>query len=382
MMPRPLEGLLVLDFSQFLSGPYAGLRLADLGARVIKIERTDGGDLCRRLYISNLELDGDSTLFHSINRNKESYAVDLKSEAGKIKVRKLLQHADIMIQNFRPGVIEKLGFGYEEAKQINPRLIYGSISGYGKETPLRSRPGQDLLLQALTGLPWLHGGNHRRRPIPFGLAIADMISGAHLVQGILAALVRRSAQGKGALVEVNMLESTLDVMQEVWDELWMPAAHAHASSGRIQFRRTVKGLYPTATEYIALKDMPLEVLAAALDVELASSMSGDEAVIFMQERLLTQPADYWVDIFIKHGIACEKLLNWEQLRSQDVFHKLQMTQNIKRDPDIDMIALACPIRFNGYRLQYAKGAPRIGEHNTWIESQACSLNTADHHRNI
>src|SRR5437016_8335832 len=126
---RPLEGLLVLDFSQFLAGPSAALRLADLGARVIKIERPDGGDLCRRLYISNLELEGDSTLFHSINRNKESFAADLKDAKDRDGLLALIGRADVLIQNFRPGVMERLGFGYEAVRKLNPRLVYAEVSG-------------------------------------------------------------------------------------------------------------------------------------------------------------------------------------------------------------------------------------------------------------
>src|SRR5437773_12019467 len=114
----PLQGLTVLDFSVFLSGPVAALRLADLGARVIKIERPDGGDLCRQLYISNLELDGDSTLFHSINRNKQSFAANLKDPADAAKVRKLIANADVMIQNCRPGVMERLGFDFETVRKV------------------------------------------------------------------------------------------------------------------------------------------------------------------------------------------------------------------------------------------------------------------------
>src|SRR5437016_11497390 len=132
---KPLEGLLVLDFSQFLAGPAAALRLADLGARVIKIERPDVGDLCRQLYISNLELDGDSTLFHSINRNKESFAANLKDAGELERVRKLLGKADVMIQNFRPGVMKKLGLDYESVRRINPQVVYASITGYGSEGP-------------------------------------------------------------------------------------------------------------------------------------------------------------------------------------------------------------------------------------------------------
>lgn len=372
MMPRPLEGLLVLDFSQFLSGPYAGLRLADLGARVIKIERLDCGDLCRRLYISNLELDGDSTLFHSINRNKESYAVDLKSEADRCKVRKLLSHADMMVQNFRPGVIEKLGFGYEEVKAINPRLIYGSISGYGGNSPLRDRPGQDLLLQALTGLPWLHRDKSRRVPIPFGLAIADMITGAHLVQGMLAALVRRSIQGSGAFVEVNMLASTLDAMQEIWEEKWMPdrgsSLPVEGAEGSESIR-WLKGLYPTAAGYIALGDMPLHTLAQAIAPHFTLDTLGEATAARMEELLTTRPAHYWSVELQKAGIPCEELLDWMQLMQEEAFRELCMTQDIYRSNGARMTAISCPIRLNGHRLQSSRGAPRIGEHNAVVESE-------------
>ena len=121
-MSRPLEGLIVLEFSQFLSGPYAGLRLSDLGARVIKIERPEVGDLCRTLYISDTDLEGDSTLFHAINRNKESFSANLKDPKDLELVKKLIAKADIITQNFRPGVIEKIGLDYESVKKINPDI--------------------------------------------------------------------------------------------------------------------------------------------------------------------------------------------------------------------------------------------------------------------
>jgi CoA:oxalate CoA-transferase len=208
---KPLEGLLVLDFSQFLSDPSASLRLAD---RVIKIERPGVGDLCRQLYISNLCLDGDLTLFHSINRNKQSFAADLKDPADLAQIRTLLEHADMMIQNFRPGVIEKIGLGYEAVSALNPRLVYGEITGYGNKGSWRTKPGQDLLVQSLSGLPYLNG-DASQPPVPFGLAVADMMAGAHLVQGLLAALVRRGITGLGGKVEVSLLESILDLQFEV-----------------------------------------------------------------------------------------------------------------------------------------------------------------------
>ena len=205
----PLEGILVIDLSQFLSGPCASLRLADLGARVIKVEKPVEGDLCRQLYVSDVVLDGESTVFHAINRNKESFVADLKTPEGLAQVRRLIRRADVVMHNFRPGVAERLELGYESVQPLNPQVVYGRISGYGQEGPWRDLPGQDLLLQSLSGLTWL-SGDAGQGPVPMGLAIADILCGMHLAQGILACLVRRSITGRGGRVDVSLLESLLD----------------------------------------------------------------------------------------------------------------------------------------------------------------------------
>src|SRR6266581_9455476 len=127
---KPLQDIIVVDFSQFLSGPSAGLRLADMGARVIKIERPGTGDICRQLYVSDIRIGGESTIFHAINRNKESYAADLKKEEDLEKIKKLLLRADVLLHNFRPGVMERIGLDYETVKALNPSIVYGEISGY------------------------------------------------------------------------------------------------------------------------------------------------------------------------------------------------------------------------------------------------------------
>ncbi len=152
MTDLPLEGLVVLEFSQYLSGPSAGLRLADLGARVIKIERPGTGDAGRKLAIKNLWVDDSSLLFHTINRNKESLTADLKNADDLELIKKLITKSDVLIHNFRPGVMKKTGLDFESVKSINPRLIYAEISGYGKEGVWKNKPGQDLLLQSMTGL--------------------------------------------------------------------------------------------------------------------------------------------------------------------------------------------------------------------------------------
>ena len=185
-----LQDILVIDFSQFLSGPSAALRLADMGAQVIKIEKPVTGDICRQLYVSDVMIEGESTIFHAINRNKQSYAADLKDADDLEKVKQLLAKADVMMHNFRPGVMERLGLDYETVKKINPSIVYAEISGYGNEGPWKDLPGQDLLLQAASGLTWL-SNNSNENPTPMGVAVVDIMAGTHIAQGILATLYKR-----------------------------------------------------------------------------------------------------------------------------------------------------------------------------------------------
>ncbi|MBO9608621.1 MAG: CoA transferase [Paenibacillaceae bacterium] len=367
-MAKPLEGLTVVDFCQFLSGPYAALRLSDLGARVIKIENAQGGDLCRRLYISNLELDGDSTLFHSINRNKESVAVNLKQPEDRAFVEELLQGADIMMQNFRPGVIERLGFSFEKVTAINPRIIYGSISGYGQEGPLVGTPGQDLLVQSISGIAWQ---NERagEAPVPFGLAVADMMAGAHLVQGLLAAAVRRAITGKGAKVEVSLLESTLDAMQEVWsDELQQPGARAGSRPPVEQL--PLGGIYAAREGWLALGAVPAaDVAALGRLVGSAALAAGGEPAASraeLQRALRADTAAHWAARLEAAGFACAEVLDWRQLLQTEAFRGLEMVQTVRRANGVELATLRCPIRIDGRQFRSPVGSPQIGEHNERI----------------
>jgi len=139
---KPLEGLLIVDLSQFLSGPSASLKLADLGARVIKIERPIKGDICRSLYVSNVKMNGVSSIFHAINRNKESFCADLKNEKDRVRILKLIENADVVMHNFRPGVIDRLGLSYNLISKVNPNIVYGEVSGYGIEGPWKNKPAR------------------------------------------------------------------------------------------------------------------------------------------------------------------------------------------------------------------------------------------------
>jgi CoA:oxalate CoA-transferase len=378
-----LEGLLVLDFSQFLSGPSASLRLADMGARVIKIERPGVGDLCRQLYISNLRLDGDSTLFHSINRNKQSFAADLKDPADLVQIRTLLTRADVMIQNFRPGVIEKIGLGYDALRALNPRLVYGEITGYGNSGPWRTKPGQDLLVQSLSGLPYLNG-DAAQPPVPFGLAVADMMAGAHLVQGLLAALVRRGVTGIGGKVEVSLLESILDLQFEVLTSYLNDGGkppqrsavnNAHAYLG------APYGIYTTADGYLALAMGSILRLGELLDCPALATYTDpaslfdqrDEIKSILVHHLKHQTTQHWLSILEPADIWCADVLTWDSLFAHEAFRSLDMIQTVVRESDSQsgttMRTTRCPIRIDGELLTSSLPAPRIGEHNQLITEE-------------
>jgi crotonobetainyl-CoA:carnitine CoA-transferase CaiB-like acyl-CoA transferase len=200
----PLDGLVVLDFSRVLSGPYCTMQLADLGARVIKIEQPGRGDDTRAWGPPFIE--GESTYFISINRNKESIALDLKNPFSREVVDALLARADVVVENFRPGTMERLGYGYEAVAAAHPRIVYCSISGFGQTGPRRAEAGYDAVMQAEGGLMSVTG-DRDGPPFRLGVAIADIATGLFAAQGILAALLARARTGRGQLVDVAMLDS-------------------------------------------------------------------------------------------------------------------------------------------------------------------------------
>ena len=375
-MSRPLEGLTVLEFSQFLSGPYAGLRLSDLGARVIKIERPEVGDLCRTLYISDTDLEGDSTLFHAINRNKESFSANLKDTNDLELVKKLIAKADIITQNFRPGVIEKIGLDYESVKKINPKIVYGSISGYGSEGPWKDLPGQDLLAQSRTGLVWLNG-NGGEAPTPMGLAVADMLAGHSLVEGILAGVIKRFRTNEGSHIETSLVEALLDFQFEVLTTYFNDGhrkpvrskynnAHAYLSAPY--------GIYKTRDGYVAIAMTPLPKLGELLDLEFLKSLH-DQKTWFTNRDEIKKKIGDWVierstqailDILEPADIWCAEVLDWEKMLKHKGFQILDMTQRIKSLDGLDIKTLRCPIRVDGEIYKSELAAPKVGQDNEKI----------------
>lgn len=376
-MTLPLDGILVIDFSQFLSGPLCSLKLADLGARVIKIERPGQGDLCRTLYLSDTEIGGTNSLFHAINRNKESFTADLRNEADRAMLRDLVARADVVLQNFRPGVIERQGFGYADVRALNPGVVYGSISGYGEDGPWVDLPGQDLLAQARSGLLWLTG-SAGDPPMAMGLAAADMMAGNALAQGVLAALVRKARTGQGGLVQTSLLEALLDFQFEVL------TTHLN-DGGRLPQRSAVNGahaylgapygVYQTADGWLALAMTPsLERLASLMGLtglerwfsDPRQAMRDRDAIKgIIAAGVRTKGTAHWLSVLQPADIWCAEVLDWPGLMASDAFRRLQMVQHIS-GPTASLDTLRGPLRIDGAALTNPRAAPDLGQDRTSI----------------
>jgi crotonobetainyl-CoA:carnitine CoA-transferase CaiB-like acyl-CoA transferase len=367
--PLPLSGLRVLDFSQFLAGPYAALKLADMGADVVKVERAGVGDLSRYLYLTDTKIGGESTIFHAINRNKRSVAIDLKSDADKAAVRELIRSTDVVLQNFRPGVMERLGFGYEAVREINPRIVYGSVTGYGSEGPWVDLPGQDLLAQARAGVMWLSGGREDG-PVAIGLPLADILAGAALAHGVLALLFRRERHGIGGQVETSLIEALTDIQFEMlttWlnDGFRTPARSANNPAHA--YLAAPYGVYATADGYLALAMGKLDLLAQITGLDPATAAldafaERDRIKAALADRLRTAGTDAWMEKFVAADIWAAPVMDWKALMDSGVMETLDMLQEVQRG-EVRLRTTRLPIRFDGRRPAAAQAAPVLGDAN-------------------
>ncbi|MET4783237.1 CaiB/BaiF CoA-transferase family protein [Glaciihabitans sp. UYNi722] len=382
---RPLDGILVLDFSQFLAGPVAAMRLADLGARVIKIERPQGGDIGRTLAFAGRTADGDTVSFHAMNRNKEGITADLKDPDDLAYVKRLVAKADVIIQNFRPGVMERIGLDYESVRKINPTIVYASASGYGDSGPWKDRPGQDLLAQSVSGIPWL-SGSHDDGPVPVGLSIADHLMSCHIAQGVTALLVRRFRTGVGGHAQTSLLEALLDLQFELLS--------THLNDSRVTVKRGGEhsahaflsapyGTYPTSDGYVALAMNPIPVIGRLLGIAELENMIDPETWWSEQERIeavlashfARETTDHWLEILDAADVWCAPVLTLEQLVAHDGFAAIDMTQEVTRQvtnsggPAVTLTTTRSPIRIDGEVLRNATSAPLLGQHNDSVRSE-------------
>ena len=370
----PLEGLKVLDFSQFLAGPYCALKLADLGADVVKVERTGLGDLSRYLYLTDTKIGGESTIFHAINRNKRSVAVDLKSDEDKARLQQLVAEADVILQNFRPGVMERLGFGYEAVKKINPTVVYGTVTGYGAEGPWVDLPGQDLLAQARSGVMWLSGGQDDG-PVAMGLPVADVLAGSALAHGVLALLYRRATKEIGGYVETSLIEVLADLQFELLTT-WFNDGHRTPKRSKNNpahaYLAAPYGVYQTADGYIAIAMGKLDLLAEITG--LVSDIAGldafkqrDKIKAALATRLKTLPSANWMEKFVANDIWAAPVMDWDGVIDSGILQTLDMVQDIRRG-DVEMKTTKLPLRIDGIRPASSRAAPELGDANELLET--------------
>ena len=350
-----LDGVSVVSFNHFLMGPHAMQTLGDLGADVIAIEPLDGA-FQRQWGGADKKIDGQTTLFLCANRNKRSLALDLKSGEGREIARKLIARADVVSENFRVGVMEKLGFGYETAKAINPSVIYASATGFGPDGPYAKRPGQDLLIQAMSGLAAITG-NAQDRARAVGVSAVDVHGGTLLATGILAALVRRARTGEGCKVDVNLLSAAIDLQSESFstylngprpDDVRPPRCLAG------WYYPGPYGIYATADGHLAISFSDHGHLADALSLPALAAIPNDDGYARREEIaalvapvMETRSTEAWLGAFEGRNIWCAPVNDYEDvLRDPQIRHN-KCFETIPGATDTPITVVAHPIRYDG-----------------------------------
>lgn len=369
-----LTGYRVLDCSIAMAGPFAAQRLGDLGAEVIKVEPVTG-EWQRHVAAGGAKGNEINVSFLSLNRNKKSIAINLKSEEGLKVLKDLVASADVFLQNYRPGVAKRLGVDYETLKSYRNDLVYLSISGYGESGPYVERPGQDMLLQALSGA-MMSTGRADQPPTPSGQFLVDAVTAAASSEAVIAALLHRERTGEGQLVTVNMLDvvTTLQ-MQEIsvhtvgkLEQKRSAQPHGHS------YIRAPYGVFATSDDYLALAFPSLKLLGELIgedsflnyDDEIDSWAHRDEIFERTQKRLLTKSAKDWLIIFRENGIwagevyGYKELVNDPQIAHNGTFVEYDHpTEGHVKTPGF-------PYKFSQTPAQVYRGAPRVGEDTTEI----------------
>jgi crotonobetainyl-CoA:carnitine CoA-transferase CaiB-like acyl-CoA transferase len=368
----PLSHLRVLDFTQLLQGPLATQILADLGADVIKFEKP-GGEWMRHWGIRASRTHGEMDSFLAFNRNKRSVAVDLKEPAAIAAILDLAPEADVVVENFRPGVMDRLGLGYEAFRARNPRIVYASSSGYGQTGPYAGRPGQDLLVQALAGALTLTG-RRDDPPLPCGIGISDEYTGLHLVTAILAALCHRDAGGEGQRVAVDLFSCTVAAQQQELtvhlnhgERLERAAANVGHVGGTAPF-----GVYRTRDGHLALAMMPLPRLGAILGVGWLDEFDSDELAFSERDRIHALLDDHfahettahWLALLDAHDVWCAPVQDYDQLEhdAQVAHAGLLWEVPVGDEPRATFRTVGSPFTFSATPPTLRSGVPRAGQH--------------------
>jgi len=357
-MGLPLEGFMVLDLTHVMSGPYCTQILGDLGAEVIKIERPDVGDQTRRMPPHFVGEKKMSAYFLSLNRNKKSLTLDMKSPEGKEIFYKLTKKADVVVNNFAPGTMEKLGLGYETLKGINPRIVWASISGYGLDGPYRNRPAYDIIIQAVGGV-MSYTGEPDRPPARCGIPYGDLGASIQAVVGILAALLSRVTTGEGRMVDISMLDvmAALHTYRAkyffVAGEVPKPVGTAHVSSVPLRAYRT-KDTYIVIEAFM---DHFWRNLCHVLELDR------DELDRLLEEAFLRKTTDEWQALFDITEVPAGPINTLDKTFADPQILSRNMVVEIDSPHTGRVKDVGNPIRMSGVDTPVYNAPPLLGEHS-------------------
>lgn len=374
-MASALQGIRVLDLTQIMAGPYCAVLLADLGADVIKIEKPQGGDDSRRL--GPPFFDGESAAFIAMNRNKKSLALDIKQPAGKDILWRLIDTADVLIENFRPGTLARLGFGYDEVHKRRPSLVYCSISAFGQTGPLSTSGGFDLIAQAMSGVISVTGT--KETPVKVGVPISDLNAGLFASHAVLAALLYRARTGEGQHVETSLLEGAL--AYTIWEsnEYWATGKSperlgtAHRLTAPYQLFETEDGWIAIG----AANQRNWERLCSALerpdllnDLRFASNrerMAHLEALVdTLTQSFKAKTTESWLEILEAAGVPSGPMLDLEQVYEHPQVQAREMEVEVTHPVAGRVRAIGMPVKYSATPGRIERSAPLLGEHTAEI----------------
>ena len=378
-MTMALEGIRVLDFTQMMMGPWATQFLGDMGADVVKIERPSVGEWERGLRAMGDLLDGQSPFFLAMNRNKRSVALNLKDPRAREIVLRLAGDSDLVVENFRPGVMARLGLGYDDIAEVNPAIVYVSGSGFGQTGPYVDRPGQDLLIQAISGLA-AYGGRAGDPPTPSGSSIVDASTALLLAYSSMVGLVHRLRTGEGQHIDVSLFDTAVALQcQEIAAFLSMERPFERSEAGVASAWLSAPfGIYRTSDGHLALAMGSLAVLGELLEEPRLAEYDDprraydgrDEVYGIVQERLTARPTGEWLDLLATKDVWCAPVQAFDRLVDDPQVAHNDLLTTVEHPNGGDVRVVGVPMRFSRTPGTVRRGPPTVGEHTDEVLAEA------------
>jgi len=371
MTAMALEGVRVLDFTQMMMGPWATQFLGDMGAEVIKVERPEVGEWERGLRAMGELLDGQSPFFLAMNRNKKSVSLNLKDPRARDVVLRLASDSDLVVENFRPGVMARLGLGYEDLAAVNPSIVYVSGSGFGQTGPYVDRPGQDLLIQAMSGLA-AYGGRAGDPPTPSGSSIVDASTALLLAFSSMVGLVHKLRTGQGQHIDVSLFDTAVALQcQEIAAFLNMERSFERSQAGVAgAWLAAPFGIYRTSDGHVALAMGSLEVLGAVLEEPSLAAFDDprrayderDEVFAIVQERLRERTTREWLDLLATKDVWCAPVQGFDELVDDPQVAHNELLATVPHPSGGELRVVGMPVRFSATPGSIRSGPPAVGQH--------------------